>query len=68
MGIFAIRKEMGLSQQKFAKYFDIPVTNIQHWEQGVSKPPEYVVGLIKRIISLEKSLMVRCSDVKADDK
>lgn len=56
MTIREIRSELGWSQQKFADYFGIPVTNVQHWEQGVAKPPAYVVSLIKRVIDLEYQL------------
>lgn len=55
MTIKELRAGMGLSQRKFADYFGIPVVNVQHWEQGVAKPPEYVVRLIDRVIKLERS-------------
>lgn len=54
MTIREIRLKLGLSQSKFADYFEIPVVNIQHWEQGVSNPPKYVVRLIERVILLEQ--------------
>ena len=53
MTIFKMRKITGLSQTKFAEYLNIPVYNIQHWEQGVRQPPEYVIKLIERILRLE---------------
>ena len=40
MSVREIRAVLGLSQQKFADYFGIPVANIQHWEQGISTPPD----------------------------
>lgn len=54
MSIRELRKQTGWSQRKFASYFDIPVVNVQHWEQGVSKPPVYVVLLIERVLKLEQ--------------
>lgn len=51
-----MRQKTGLSQARFAAYFNIPVVNIQHWEQGVRKPPEYVVTMIQRILQLEGKL------------
>jgi DNA-binding transcriptional regulator YiaG len=42
-----------MSQNKFATYLHIPAANIAKWEQGVSKPPEYVVDLIERVLKLE---------------
>lgn len=56
MLIKEIRMSLGLSQRKFAEYLEIPVVNIQHWEQSVSKPPSYVIGLIKRVVFLENSI------------
>lgn len=54
MSIRELRNQTGWSQRKFASYFEIPVVNIQHWEQGVSKPPTYVVLLIERVLRLEQ--------------
>ena len=45
-----IRDKTGLSQSKFASFLGIPVINIQHWEQGVSNPPTYVIGLINKVL------------------
>ena len=50
MTIKLFRLYTGLSQNKFAKYLGIPVANIQRWEQGIVNPPEYVIGLIQRIM------------------
>lgn len=55
MTIREMRRLLDMSQSKFAQYLNIPVINIQHWEQGVASPPKYVVGLIERIIRLEYS-------------
>lgn len=46
--IVNMRKVTGLSQARFAELLDIPVANIQKWEQGVSAPPDYVKRLIYR--------------------
>lgn len=54
--IRSVRKLTGMSQSEFGRYLGIPVVNIQHWEQGVSSPPKYVLDLIKRVISLEKGM------------
>ena len=43
----------GLSQRKFAEYFGISIRTIQEWEQGRRNPPEYLLGLLKRIWFLE---------------
>ncbi len=51
-----IRESTGLSQQKFADKFNIPVTNIQKWEQGIHKPLDYVVSMILTILEQEKRI------------
>lgn len=53
LSIREMRDKTGLSQSKFAAYVKIPVVNIQHWEQGVSQPPPYVVEMIERVLRLE---------------
>lgn len=53
MTIKELRSMLGMSQNKFATYTGIPVANIQNWEQGVHKPPEYVISLLYRIMVLE---------------
>ncbi len=45
-----LRTITGLSQSKFASYLGIPVANIQHWEQGVTNPPGYLLTLISRVM------------------
>lgn len=55
MDIKTIRLSTKLSQSQFADKFGIPVGTLSHWEQGVRKPPEYVISMIKKILELEKS-------------
>ncbi len=45
-----LRTTTHMSQSRFASYLGIPVANIQHWEQGVSSPPTYLVSLITRVM------------------
>ncbi len=51
--IRALRTITKMSQNRFAAYLGIPVANIQHWEQGVSTPPSYLVALISRVMKHE---------------
>ena len=53
MSIKEMRMKLGMSQSVFANLIGIPVVNIQHWEQGVRKPPTYVVTLIQRVLIAE---------------
>lgn len=45
-----LRSTTKMSQNKFAAYLGIPVANIQHWEQGIHTPPNYVITLISRVM------------------
>ena len=52
-----LRRETGLTQREFAKRYHIKnLATLTHWEQGISKPPDYVVFLLSRVIFLEKKL------------
>lgn len=50
MEIKEIRMKTGMSQTEFAKHLDIPVSTIRNWEQGIRKPPIYVLSLIKKVL------------------
>lgn len=50
MTIKELRLKTNMSQSEFAAYLNIPIANIQHWEQGYRNPPAYVLDLVKRII------------------
>lgn len=56
MTIKQLRESTKLSQQKFADKFNIPVANIQKWEQGINKPLDYVVSMIQIILEYEKKI------------
>ena len=51
MTIKELRESTGLSQSQFAEKFHIPVGTLQHWEQGVRKPPEYVLYMLYELIN-----------------
>lgn len=59
--ILKLRKATHLSQGKFADLMNIPVANVQKWEQGVSNPPTYVVTLIQSY--LEQQNLVKPGDL-----
>lgn len=52
MTVKELRSMTGLSQSRFAFLFSLPVRTLQQWEQGIQKPPDYVVGMMKRILEL----------------
>lgn len=51
-----LRKKTGLSQQKFGMLFRISAINIANWEQGVTRPPEYVMYMLERLIELDPTI------------
>lgn len=53
MQIQELRNKTKLSQTQFAKRFNIPVATLRDWEQGRRKPPNYVIEMINKILSLE---------------
>lgn len=53
MTVLECRKMTNMSQSKFANYIGVPISTLQHWEQGYRTPPKYVVDLIHRVIKLE---------------
>ena len=56
MTIQQLRKSTGLSQSKFSAYFGIPTATLQDWEHGRRTPPPYIIGMMARILELEKEL------------
>jgi len=53
MKVSEIRKMTGLSQGKFADFFDVSVRTLQDWEQERRLPPPYVPGMMLRILEHE---------------
>lgn len=51
-----LRKELGLSQAKFAERFKIPLRTIQDWEYGKREIRSYIIDMMHKIIELEKEL------------
>lgn len=65
MLIKELRKITGLSQAEFAKKFHIPVGTLAHWEQGIRKPPEYVVYMMAKIVYIERDPMLENRGLEA---
>lgn len=58
LNVRQLRISTSLSQSKFANKFHMPTRTLQKWEIGQSKPPQYVIGMIQRILELEKELNI----------
>lgn len=56
-----LRSLVGMTQAEFAAFFDIPHKNIENWEQGRTKPPDYLVRLMKYRLCKE---VINCENPK----
>ena len=45
-----LRDMTGLSQKDFSLKYNIPLSTLRKWEQGVSSPPGYVIDMIASAI------------------
>lgn len=54
MKLKELRESVNMTQKEFADKFNIPLSTYFHWEQGMRKPPIYVVTMIETIIDLEE--------------
>lgn len=42
-----LRKESGMNQTEFARYFNIPRRTVQNWDLSVRECPEYLLELME---------------------
>lgn len=47
-------KNSGMTHKQLSERFGIPKRTIEDWSRGVRKCPEYVVNMMKEILSKEK--------------
>lgn len=50
----ALRKRMGMTQQQFGDYFEIPRRTLQDWESGKRRIPTYLLKLMEFKVNEEK--------------
>lgn len=50
MNIKETRQLSGLNVRQFTKKYKIPYTTFHDWEVGNTKPPEYLVNLLERVV------------------
>ncbi len=53
-----IRLQTGMSRQQFGDYLGIPRGTIRNWEQGVSKPAEYIVNMVEKLLKHEAKIHI----------
>lgn len=63
-----MRKETGLSAQKFGDKYGIPLRTIQEWERGGRKAPDYVIDLLAFAVASEKTVPMMYVFEKYRDK
>ena len=71
MDIREMRVELGDTQHEFADRYHIPFRTIQNWENGVRKPPEYIVSLLERqvkedLVNRRTSVLTKYDPKKVD--
>lgn len=57
MTIKELRTACGMTQQAFADYFGLSKRNVENWEGGKAKPPEWAVKLME--YKLEKEGLLK---------
>ena len=62
-----LRNTTEMSQSRFAAYLGIPVANIQHWEQGVTNPPNYLISLISRVMMYDGYIRKELTPAEVDN-
>lgn len=55
----AIRKEKGMSQERMAKFLDVSVSSVRHWEQGISTPNRTCLQILKDKLGIDYSPAVQ---------
>jgi len=48
-----LRKETGYTRAAFGEYFGIPLRNLEEWETGRRKMPDYLLRLIEYKLRME---------------
>lgn len=51
-----LRKATGMSQNEFAKYFEMPAGTLRNWEQGIRACPEYLIKLMVSKLKNDKMI------------
>ena len=49
-----LRKQLGLSQAKFAEKWGIPKRTIEDWEAGKREVKGYIVSMMHKVVEFEK--------------
>lgn len=50
-----IRNKKGMSQERMAKFLDVSVSSVRHWEQGISTPNRTCLRILKDKLGIDYS-------------
>lgn len=73
MTVKKMREVLFMSQAEFSRKYNIPKRSIENWEGGQRACPEYVIGLLNRVVLLdvkdlyEKRLIKEMNRLKSDE-
>lgn len=51
-----LRSDLGLSRKAFSEYIEIPLRNLEEWEAGRRKMPEYLLRMMTYYIKMSQYL------------
>ena len=59
MTIYELRQQLKMTEKEFADMYRIPEELIQKWESGEEETPEYVIGLLERVVAQDRKTILR---------
>ena len=62
-----IREDLGMNRTEFSRYMDIPLRNLEEWEAGRRKMPDYLLRLLAYYIKMEKVRAQKEAVMEADE-
>lgn len=62
--ILAVRKKMGVTQEKFAALVGTTVVSVNRWENGQTKPCRYFIKQLKELKATSGSYVCRRQKLK----
>lgn len=64
--LYELRRETGMTRKAFSEYMDIPLRNLEEWEAGRRKMPDYLLRLLAYYIRTEKVMAQKEVDIEVD--
>ena len=54
--LYELRRETGMTRKAFSEYMEIPLRNLEEWEAGRRKMPDYLLRLLAYYIRTKKDM------------